>query len=77
VLNNETGEVLAYVANSGLVEDSVWVDGVQAPRQAGSTLKPFLYGLAIEKNRLTAASVIDDAPINISTPFRFICASKL
>lgn len=68
VLNNETGEVLAYVANSGLVEDSVWVDGVQAPRQAGSTLKPLLYGLAMEKNRLTAASVIDDAPINISTP---------
>lgn len=68
VLHNETGEVLAYVANSGLVEDSVWVDGVQAQRQAGSTLKPFLYGLAIEKNRLTAASVIDDAPINISTP---------
>ena len=30
VLNNDTGEVLAYVANSGLVEDSVWVDGVQA-----------------------------------------------
>lgn len=68
VLSNDTGDVLAYVANSGLVEDSVWVDGVQAPRQAGSTLKPFLYGLAIEKNRLTAASVIDDAPINISTP---------
>ncbi len=68
VLDNQTGEVLAYVANSGLVADSIWVDGVQAPRQAGSTLKPFLYGLAFEKNVLTAASVLDDAPINISTP---------
>ena len=67
VLNNQTGEVLAYVANSGLVEDSVWVDGVQAARQAGSTLKPFLYGLAFDKNLLTAASVIDDQAINIST----------
>ncbi len=68
VLNNDTGEVLAYVANAGLVEDSVWVDGVQAPRQAGSTLKPFLYGLAIQENLLTAASVLDDTAINISTP---------
>ncbi len=67
VLNNQTGDVLAYVANSGLVEDSVWVDGVQAARQAGSTLKPFLYGLAFDKNLLTAASVIDDQAINIST----------
>ena len=67
VLNNQTGEVLAYVANSGLEPDSVWVDGVQAPRQAGSTLKPFLYGLAFDKNLLTAASVIDDQALNIST----------
>ena len=67
VLNNQTGEVLAYVANSGLVDDSIWVDGVQAARQAGSTLKPFLYGLALDKNLLTAASVLDDQAINVST----------
>ena len=67
VLNNQTGEVLAYVANSGLVEDKVWVDGIYAPRQAGSTLKPFLYGLAFENNLLTAASVLDDQALNIST----------
>jgi penicillin-binding protein 1C len=67
VLNNQTGEVLAYVANSGLVDDSIWVDGVQALRQAGSTLKPFLYGLALDKNLLTAASVLDDQAINVST----------
>lgn len=67
VLNNQTGEVLAYVANSGLVDDSVWVDGIYAPRQAGSTLKPFLYGLAFDKQLLTAASVLDDQTLNIST----------
>lgn len=67
VLNNQTGEVLAYVANSGLVEGSLWVDGTQALRQAGSTLKPFLYGIALDKNLLTAASAMDDHAINIGT----------
>ncbi|PTQ90157.1 penicillin-binding protein 1C [Agitococcus lubricus] len=67
VIHNATGEVLAYVANSGLDQESQWVDGVQALRQAGSTLKPFLYTLAIDQQRLTAASVLDDKPVNIST----------
>jgi penicillin-binding protein 1C len=51
VIDNASGELLAWVANLGQGE----VDGVLAPRQAGSTLKPFLYGLAIERRLLTAA----------------------
>ena len=38
------------------------VDGVVAPRQAGSTLKPFLYARAIEKG-WTAATLLPDVPI--------------
>lgn len=68
VVENETGEVLAYVGNAGELASARYVDGVRAPRQAGSTLKPFLYGLAIEMRLLTAASVLDDSPINLSTP---------
>ena len=45
-----------------------YVDGVQAARQAGSTLKPFLYELAIEQRLLTAASLLDDSPVNSSRP---------
>ena len=63
VLDNRSGEILAYVGNAGGSE----VDGVMAPRQAGSTLKPFLYGLAIERRLLTAASVMDDMPLDIAT----------
>ena len=63
VLDNRSGEILAYVGNAGGSE----VDGVQAPRQAGSTLKPFLYGLAIERRLITAASVMDDTPLDIDT----------
>lgn len=63
VVDNATGNLLAYV---GSVGDSQ-VDGVMARRQAGSTLKPFLYGLALEQRLLTAASILDDSPLNIPT----------
>ena len=45
-----------------------YVDGVKAARQAGSSLKPFLYELAIEQRLLTAASLLDDSPVNLVTP---------
>ena len=64
VLDNASGEILAYVGNAGGGE----VDGVAALRQAGSTLKPFLYELALERRQLTAASLMDDSAIDISTP---------
>ncbi len=63
VVENATGNVLAYVGSIGNSQ----VDGVTARRQAGSTLKPFLYGLAIEKRLLTAASLLDDSPLHIPT----------
>lgn len=67
VADNKTGEILAYIGNSGTNPRTIHVDGVMAKRQAGSTLKPFLYGLAIEKRLLTAASLIEDTPLNVTT----------
>ncbi len=64
VLGNESGEALAYVGNTG-VASSYYVDGVQAERQAGSTLKPFLYALAFDERLLTPASILNDSPIEI------------
>jgi penicillin-binding protein 1C len=63
VVENASGNVLAYIGGTG----SSQVDGVIARRQAGSTLKPFLYGLAIEKRILTAASILEDSPLHIPT----------
>lgn len=68
VADNATGQVLAYVGNAGNSASAFYVDGVRAARQAGSTLKPFLYGMAIEQQLLTAASLIDDSPVNLVTP---------
>ena len=68
VLDNATGDVLAWVGSSGALSQAAAVDAVVAPRQAGSTLKPFLYEQAIEQRWLTAASVLDDAPTKLHTP---------
>ena len=68
VLDNATGDVLAWVGSSGDLSQAAAVDAVVAPRQAGSTLKPFLYEQAIEQRWLTAASVLDDAPTRLQTP---------
>jgi penicillin-binding protein 1C len=67
VLDNATGEVLAYVGSGGDLSSAAHVDGVIAPRQAGSTLKPFLYALAFDSRLLTAASLVDDSPVAIAT----------
>uniref|UniRef100_UPI0033425A28 penicillin-binding protein 1C n=1 Tax=Castellaniella defragrans TaxID=75697 RepID=UPI0033425A28 len=65
VLDNRSGAVLAYVGSSGEFSDADAVDHVRALRQAGSTLKPFLYGIAFDEARLTAASLLDDRPLDL------------
>ena len=64
VLDNASGDVLAYVSISASDSVSPESDGIRASRQAGSTLKPFLYGLALERRLLTAASALEDSPLS-------------
>ena len=58
VVDHKTHEVLAWV-NAGQISQ---IDAVTTARQPGSTLKPFLYAMALEKG-WTAASIINDAPL--------------
>ncbi len=67
VLDNASGEVLAWVGSSGELSNAAEVDGVTALRQPGSTLKPFLYAQAIAQRRITAASLLDDSSAQIQT----------
>ncbi|MBM9501747.1 penicillin-binding protein 1C [Leptospira sp. 201903071] len=61
VLDNTSGAILAYVGN--LPESrTFYVDAIQSRRQAGSTLKPFLYALAFEKKLLKPNSILEDSP---------------
>ena len=64
VVDHQKSEALAWV-NSGKSKDGgaeSWIDAVTTPRQPGSTLKPFLYALALEKG-WTAATRVDDLPL--------------
>jgi penicillin-binding protein 1C len=61
VVDNASGEVLAWVGSADFFDDLTLGknDGVTAPRQPGSALKPFVYGLALARG-LTPATVLDD-----------------
>ena len=65
VVENDSGEVLAYVGGSANLSSARHVDGVQGRRQTGSILKPFLYGMAFERKILTPASLLEDAPLEV------------
>ncbi|WP_283150936.1 penicillin-binding protein 1C [Silvimonas soli] len=67
VLDNRSGDILAWVGSSGDLSKAGAVDGVTSLRQAGSTLKPFLYQIALEGHWLTAASLLDDSPLDLQT----------
>jgi penicillin-binding protein 1C len=67
VIDNRSGEILAWVGSAGGLSNAPEVDAVVALRQAGSTLKPFLYAQAVDEKRLTPASLLDDAPLDLAT----------
>jgi penicillin-binding protein 1C len=60
VLDNRTGGVLAWVGSPDFWADTAGqVDMVVSPRQPGSALKPFVYGLAFDRG-FTPASILAD-----------------
>ncbi|MEO9804229.1 MAG: penicillin-binding protein 1C [Reichenbachiella sp.] len=66
VVDNATLQVKAYVGSADYhnPEDAGQVDGIRAIRSPGSTLKPFLYGLAIDQGLITPKTKIADVPVN-------------
>lgn len=69
ILNAKTGEILSMVGSMDYFDKEVdgAVNGAAALRQAGSTLKPFLYGYLFDKGE-TPASVIADVKTYINSP---------
>ncbi len=66
VVENATGAVRAYVGSADYWSER-WLgqnDGALALRQPGSTLKPFVYALALSELGLNAASVLSDLERN-------------
>jgi penicillin-binding protein 1C len=64
VVDNETLEVRAYAgsADFGDADRFAFVDMVRASRSPGSTLKPFLYGLALDEGLIHSESLLADVP---------------
>ncbi|WP_244431355.1 penicillin-binding protein 1C, partial [Bradyrhizobium yuanmingense] len=69
VIDNESGDVLARVGSADYFDESRagQVDMTRAIRSPGSTLKPFIYGLAFEDGFVHPDSLIDDRPVRFGS----------
>lgn len=65
LLDRSTGEIRALVGSADYFNESIegQVNGTEAKRSPGSTLKPFIYGLALDQGILHPLTVLKDAPI--------------
>lgn len=70
VIDNHSGEVLAYAGSADYFSGRYQGrnDGVQALRQPGSALKPFLYELALESRAIKPNSILADVPTRYAIP---------
>jgi len=64
VIDNDTGEILAWVGSADFFNTDAagQIDGVLALNQPGSSMKPFLYAMALEKG-FNPSDVIADIPM--------------
>jgi penicillin-binding protein 1C len=64
LLDRDNGEVKALIGSSGYFNEDIdgQVNGVEAKRSPGSTLKPFIYGLALDQGLLHPMTMLKDAP---------------
>jgi penicillin-binding protein 1C len=69
VVDNTSGDILARVGSAGYFDASRagQVDMTRAVRSPGSTLKPFIYGLAFEDGFVHPESLIEDRPIRFGS----------
>jgi penicillin-binding protein 1C len=68
-VDNDSGDVLARVGSSDYFDErrAGQIDMTRAVRSPGSTLKPFIYGLAFEDGFVHPESLIDDRPIRFGS----------
>jgi penicillin-binding protein 1C len=65
VVDHQSGEILAWVVAGATAKNPIpgsAIDAVRTPRQPGSSMKPFLYALALEDG-WSPATELDDAPM--------------
>src|SRR5690606_18921026 len=59
-----TGEIVGEVGSADYLDASRsgWIDMTRVNRSPGSTLKPFIYGLAFEQGIVSQETIIEDRP---------------
>jgi penicillin-binding protein 1C len=69
VMDNASREILSMVGSKDFFDErhDGQVNGAVSLRQPGSTLKPFTYGLALERG-MTAAEILEDRDLHFPTP---------
>ena len=63
ISDTESGDVLAYIGNSEVVDANSSVDMVRAERSSGSILKPFLHAAMIQEGEMMPESLLPDIPL--------------
>ncbi|MBX3569126.1 MAG: penicillin-binding protein 1C [Rhizobiaceae bacterium] len=63
-----TGDILGSVGSADYFDPRRygWIDMTRASRSPGSTLKPFIYGLAFEQGLVAQETLIEDRPTNFA-----------
>lgn len=63
-----TGEILGEVGSANYFDASRsgWIDMTRTLRSPGSTLKPFIYGLAMEEGLVAQETMIEDRPADFA-----------
>jgi len=67
VIDNRSGEVVAYVGNAspGRQRAGMQVDVAASVRSTGSILKPFLYAAALQEGVILPRTLLPDIPVNL------------
>ncbi len=66
IIDNRTNKVITYLGSSNFTDttDGGQVNGANAVRQPGSTLKPLLYAMCFDEGLLTPKTILTDVPVN-------------
>jgi len=65
VIDNATRKVRAYAGSAAFFDltHQGQVDGADAPRSPGSTLKPFVYAMALDRGLIGTNTLLEDVPV--------------
>ena len=68
IIDNKTHKIITYIGSADFRDttDAGQVNGANAVRQPGSTLKPLLYALCFDEGLLTPKTIMTDVAVNYS-----------